>query len=49
MISSAVRSASLTGVESGLDSTCRSSALKRDRVWASTWSAITWARRRSSS
>ena len=47
--SSALLSASETGVRSGLVSTRRSRALKRDIVRPSTWSAITCARRRSSS
>ncbi len=46
--SSAALSASETGVRSGLVSTTRSTALKRERVNESTESAITWARRRSS-
>jgi hypothetical protein len=48
-ISSAERSASVTGVVSGFVSTVRSWALKRAMVWPSTWSAMTWASRRSSS
>ena len=46
---SAARSASVTGVRSGLVSTCRSAARKRSVVSPSTESAITCARRRSSS
>lgn len=49
MTCSAVRSASLTQVASGLVSTCKSSALKRVIVTRSTASARTWASRRSSS
>lgn len=49
MNSSAPRSASDTGVWSGFVSTCRSSARNRDIVRESTWSAMTCARRRSSS
>jgi hypothetical protein len=48
-ISSAARSASVTGVRSGFVSTVRSAAANRDVVTLSTWSAITCARRRSSS
>ena len=47
--SSAALSASLTGVRSGLVSTRRSAAWYRDVVSASTMSAMTCARRRSSS
>jgi hypothetical protein len=48
-ISSAERSASVTGVRSGFWVTVRSTAPNRAIVVASTWSAITCARRRSSS
>ena len=41
-------SASVTGVRSGLASTCRSSARNRREVMSSATSARTWANRRSS-
>jgi hypothetical protein len=48
MLSSTASSASVTGVRSGFDITCRSRALNRAVVSESASSARTWARRRSS-
>jgi hypothetical protein len=48
VIASPLRSASVTGVRSGLLITCRSSALKRFMVIESASSASRWANRRSS-